>query len=94
MDHGFLYGMGLFETLRTYGGKPFLLERHLARLTAGCKTLGIDVSALPDDLQVREWIAELMQANGWRKLMSATRSARGRMRSDCPRECIAVPLRC
>lgn len=64
MDHGFLYGMGLFETLRTYGGKPFLLERHLARLTAGCKTLGIDVSALPDALQLREWIAELMEANG------------------------------
>ena len=25
-DHGFLYGMGLFETFRTYGGRPYLLE--------------------------------------------------------------------
>lgn len=64
MDHGFLYGMGLFETFRTYGGRPFLLERHWARLIEGCKTLGIDVSALPDALQLRGWIAELMQANG------------------------------
>lgn len=23
MDHGLLYGMGLFETFRTYQGKPF-----------------------------------------------------------------------
>lgn len=23
LDHGFLYGMGLFETFRTYGGVPF-----------------------------------------------------------------------
>ncbi|MDR9857653.1 aminotransferase class IV [Paenibacillus sp. VCA1] len=64
MDHGFLYGMGLFETFRTYSGKPFLLERHLDRLTEGCKTLGIDVSVLPDTRQLRDWIGELMQANG------------------------------
>ena len=40
-DHGFLYGMGLFETFRTYGGQPYLLERHLERLAAGCRSLGI-----------------------------------------------------
>jgi len=40
-DHGFLYGLGLFETFRTYGGKPFLLDRHLDRLSGGCKELGI-----------------------------------------------------
>ncbi|MDU5949767.1 MAG: 4-amino-4-deoxychorismate lyase, partial [Paenibacillus macerans] len=32
MDHGFMYGIGLFETFRTYGGRLFLLERHLERL--------------------------------------------------------------
>jgi len=31
-DHGFLYGDSIYETLRTYGGKPFLLNLHLARL--------------------------------------------------------------
>ena len=31
-DHGFLYGEGVYETLRTYDGRPFLLERHLRRL--------------------------------------------------------------
>ena len=31
-DHGFLYGVGFFETFRTYGGKVFLFQEHMARL--------------------------------------------------------------
>jgi branched-chain amino acid aminotransferase len=31
-DRGFLYGDSVFETLRTYGKKPFALDEHLARL--------------------------------------------------------------
>ncbi len=31
-DHGFLYGDGIYETLRAYGGRLFLLDNHLARL--------------------------------------------------------------
>ena len=31
-DHGFLYGDSVYETLRTYGGRPFLLSEHLVRL--------------------------------------------------------------
>jgi branched-chain amino acid aminotransferase len=31
-DHGFLFGEGIYETLRTYRRVPFLLDRHLARL--------------------------------------------------------------
>ncbi|MCC7007286.1 MAG: aminotransferase class IV [Acidobacteria bacterium] len=31
-DHGFLYGEGVYETMRTYERAPFLLDRHLARL--------------------------------------------------------------
>ncbi len=32
LDHGFLYGDSVYETLRTYSGRPFLLGRHLDRL--------------------------------------------------------------
>ncbi|MFC5653368.1 aminotransferase class IV [Paenibacillus solisilvae] len=60
-DHGFLYGMGLFETFRTYGGKPYLLERHLQRLTEGCRSIGIHYE--PDIEQFRVWLAALMQSN-------------------------------
>ena len=31
-DHGFLYGEGIYETMRTYGGRPFLLDRHMRRM--------------------------------------------------------------
>jgi 4-amino-4-deoxychorismate lyase len=61
-DYGYLYGLGLFETFRTYRGRPFLLEQHLARLNEGCAILGIPYSADPDE--VREQIAVLLAANG------------------------------
>ena len=31
-DHGFLYGEGVYETLRTYRGVPFLFAPHMARM--------------------------------------------------------------
>src|SRR6476659_6190493 len=31
-DHGFLYGEGIYETMRTYHGRPFLFDRHVRRL--------------------------------------------------------------
>ena len=40
-DHGFLYGYGLFETMRSYNGKIFRLDRHLARLQQSAKTLNL-----------------------------------------------------
>ncbi|MBO9598565.1 MAG: aminotransferase class IV [Cohnella sp.] len=60
-DHGFLYGMGLFETFRTYGGKPWLLDRHAARLREGCELLGIVYE--PDEVRLEKKIAELLEAN-------------------------------
>jgi branched-chain amino acid aminotransferase len=32
LDYGFLYGFGLFETMRAYGGVVFRLESHLERI--------------------------------------------------------------
>ena len=43
-DRSFLYGDGLFETIRVHRGKPFCLARHLERLEHGAADLGI---ALP-----------------------------------------------
>ncbi|OAB33587.1 4-amino-4-deoxychorismate lyase [Paenibacillus macquariensis subsp. defensor] len=61
MDHGFLYGMGLFETFRTYNGVPFLLDRHLKRLSEDCRYLGIPYEI---DLEATSaWIARVMKAN-------------------------------
>ena len=43
-DHGFLYGYGLFETMRAYHGKIFLLEQHLNRLLNASLVLGLGSS--------------------------------------------------
>jgi branched-chain amino acid aminotransferase group I len=40
-DHGFLYGYGLFETMRAYHGHIFRLDRHLARLRRSAQSLGL-----------------------------------------------------
>lgn len=61
MDHGLMYGMGLFETFRTYDGEPFLLERHLERMKRGASELGIAWNVDPDGLRAE--IAALLAAN-------------------------------
>jgi branched-chain amino acid aminotransferase len=43
-DRGFLYGDSVFETIRTYGGEPFALGEHLARLAHSAIKIGF---ALP-----------------------------------------------
>jgi branched-chain amino acid aminotransferase len=61
LDRGLLYGYGLFETMRSYDGCVFRLDRHLDRLMKSAKTLGIayglDVAAL------EAGIADTLKAN-------------------------------
>ena len=38
-DHGLLYGDGVFEGIRFYGGRVFLLEEHLDRLYDSAKAI-------------------------------------------------------
>jgi branched-chain amino acid aminotransferase len=45
-DLGFLYGYGLFETMRAYQGHIFRLDRHLARLRHSAQSLGLTHSIL------------------------------------------------
>ena len=52
-DHGFLYGEGIYETLRTYNGRPFLLDRHLRRLRASAEMLSLKVPLSDGDIAVR-----------------------------------------
>jgi branched-chain amino acid aminotransferase len=45
LDHGLLYGDGVFEGIRVYGGRPFLLDEHLARLEASARAIVLDLPA-------------------------------------------------
>jgi branched-chain amino acid aminotransferase len=42
LDRGFLYGDSVFETIRTYGGKPFALDEHMQRLHSSASRVSID----------------------------------------------------
>jgi branched-chain amino acid aminotransferase len=55
-DHGFLYGEGVYETLRTYNGQPFLFDRHMRRLrnSAGMLTLAVPLTDVQLDARIRE----------------------------------------
>jgi len=46
-DRGLLYSDGVFETLRTYAGRPFALAAHLRRLQTSAAFLGIAVPRRP-----------------------------------------------
>ena len=46
MDYGFLYGFGLFETMRAYEGQVFRLDSHLNRLAHSAEILGFPIEAL------------------------------------------------
>ncbi len=60
-DRGFFYGDGVFESLRTYNGKPFLLDEHLKRLIKGAKTLKI---RLPFSLkQLKQAVHKVLAVN-------------------------------
>lgn len=49
LDRGFLYGDSVYETVRTYNGRPFRLEPHLDRLRRSAAAIGIDAGQTPVD---------------------------------------------
>lgn len=51
MDHGLLYGDGVFEGIRFYNKKAFLLQAHLKRLKASAKALALNLPKTEDQLQ-------------------------------------------
>ena len=52
-DHGFLYGEGIYETLRTYHGRLFLFDRHLRRLRNSARLIDLTIPFTDDELAAR-----------------------------------------
>src|SRR5258706_1864010 len=60
-DRGFLYGDGLFETMRIFKGKPFRWQQHLERLQRGAGFLKILMPFSSESL--RSFAQQLISAN-------------------------------
>jgi branched-chain amino acid aminotransferase len=50
-DHGLLYGDGVFEGIRAYGGRVFRLEQHLGRLYASAKAIWLEIPVSLDEMR-------------------------------------------
>ena len=60
-DRGFLYGDSVFEALRTYGGRPFALDRHLERLAQSAARVFIELPVSLDQIR-REVLSAIVGA--------------------------------
>ncbi len=56
-DHGFLYGDGIYETIRSYGPRIFMRDQHLSRLRRSAEAIGLNIP-IPD----KDWPGLLHEA--------------------------------
>jgi len=74
-DHGFLYGDGIYETMRAYGGQLFLLKKHLARLKRSADAISLK---LPLSLgKIGEALIESLNVNKLREAYVRLHISRG-----------------
>jgi branched-chain amino acid aminotransferase len=71
LDHGLLYGDGVFEGIRFYAGTPFLLAEHLRRLhsSARCLQLEIPIDEAALATLCREGVARFGSPDGYLRLL-------------------------
>ena len=60
-DHGFLYGDGIYETMRAYDGVVFMIDEHMRRLRRSAALIGLDIGKSTEELKLA--IYETMQSN-------------------------------
>lgn len=58
-DIGFQRGYGCFEAMRSYGGAPFRIDEHLARLSNGADVLRIDLGSVD---KLKQWCLAVADA--------------------------------
>ncbi len=61
-DHGYLYGDGVFEGIRAYGGRIFRLDAHVDRLFASAKTVMLEIPY--SKAEIIDLIREACRVNG------------------------------
>jgi branched-chain amino acid aminotransferase len=53
LDHGFLYGEGVYEVVRAYGREPFLLDRHLRRMRTSASMIDLPMPFSDEEITAR-----------------------------------------
>jgi branched-chain amino acid aminotransferase len=91
-DHGFLYGDGIYETMRAYEGTVFMLDRHLERLSRSASLIQL---SLPHLQVIRGAVCETLQANRLKNAYVRVTVSRGKGPvgldpSLCPRPTLIV----
>ena len=74
-DHGFLYGDGIYETIRVYDRVIFMLEEHLGRLYRSASMIGLTLPFEIDSLKIS--IYETLIANALRNAYIRLTVSRG-----------------
>ena len=90
-DHGFLFGDGIYETLRTYGGKVWQIDEHLKRLAVSAALLKI---GLPWGREkIASWVNGLVKRSGFmesRIRITVTRGSNGMVFTDSKKPTILI----
>ncbi|MEW6003599.1 MAG: aminotransferase class IV [Nitrospirota bacterium] len=74
-DHGFLYGDGVYETMRVYDGVVFMLDEHLRRLYRSASLIGLTIPVEIDLLRIS--IYETLLANALKNAFVRLTISRG-----------------
>ncbi len=92
-DHGLLYGDGVFEGIRAYGGKIFREEEHIGRLYDSAKVIMLDIPLTPEEFSKAMY--DTMAANNLtdayiRAIVTRGAGDLGLDPRKCPKACIII----
>jgi branched-chain amino acid aminotransferase len=91
LDRGFLYGDSVFETLRTYGKKPFALQDHVNRLEKSAEQVLIEMPVSP--AQISAEITRAIEQAGFEESYVRVMLTRGQGALGLDPRAAVCPLR-
>lgn len=93
LDRGFLYGDGVFETVKVVDGVPLWLEEHLARLESGCRALGFEPPSRKEALDAVEALCDRPSGRSrFRVIVTRGVGGEGLTPSRAPRPAVVATL--